>query len=415
MKKTFRVVFCAICIILVSVFFASCYPIKADKVSLEKIEMTVEGRELALMSSENRNSITTFGSEILTKAYDGNNTLISPLSIYLALAMLANSAAGDTLDEMLSVMGLSVDSLNEYCGHLYGLYAENADNKDVVKLANSIWYDGDSTMFVPKTEFLDANARYYGAEIYDAPIDDRMLKDINNWVKKNTEKMIEKMYDTLDPNAVMILLNALAFEDKWDEEFKDTERGDFTDFSGNTDTAEYLKRTLETGYYDSGNAKAFCYSFKNTRFGFLGILPDGGIDSYMEAFDADELLGLLNNYRQAKVHASLPCFSYDYKIQLNDILSAMGMPTMFTEDADFSAGWEQGGNELYVSDVSHKTFVEVSKKGVRAAAVTGIQVCNESALVEEEIYITLDRPFVYAIMDMTYSIPLFIGVTGNVE
>ncbi|NCA68378.1 MAG: hypothetical protein EOM87_10010, partial [Clostridia bacterium] len=289
MKKLFKVAICSVSIILITVVFASCYPIKANKVSLEKIEMTVEGRELALMSSENRNSLAALGSEILKNAYSGENILISPLSIYLALAILANSAAGDTLDEMLSVMGLSKSALNTYCGHLYGLYAENADNKDVVKLANSIWYDGDNSLFVPKAEFLDANARYYGAEIYSAPFDERMLKDINNWVKKNTEKMIEKMYDALDPNAVMILLNTLAFEDKWDEAFKDTDSGGFADFGGNTDTAEYLKRTLDTGYYDSGNAKAFCYRFKNSRFGFLGILPDGDIDSYIETFNSEEL------------------------------------------------------------------------------------------------------------------------------
>lgn len=413
MKLIFKILICVVSVVLCLSFMVSCSNtvISANKVSLGKIEMNVDGREVSLSSPQNRDALVNFGSEVLQNLYDSKNTLISPLSIYLALAMLANSAAGDTLTEMLSVMGLSIETLNEYCGHLYGLYVENDTNNEVVKIANSIWYNKENTDFVPKTEFLDTNSLYYGAEIYNTVFDDNAVKDINNWVKENTNNMINKILDNLNPLTIMILINALVFEDKWCSEFYNTVSGDFTDFNGNITSADYLRKTL-SNYYDNGNAKAFCYKFENARFGFLGILPNQDIGSYMANFDGEELISLLNNNIEADVNAKLPCFTYDYGSSLNNTLSDMGMPSIFN-DADFTAGWEAGGEDLYVSNVMHKTFIEVTKSGVRAAAVTAIIMEATSAPTIPPITIALDRPFVYAIMDMTYQVPLFIGVTGN--
>ncbi len=140
------------------------------------------------------------------------NTLVSPLSVMLALAMTANGADGQTKAEMESVLGMPIEELN---AHLYSYVNQLPSSRHTkIAIANSIWYKDDPSLHVRK-EFLQTNADYYGADAYQGPFDDSTLQDINNWTKENTNGMIDKAIDSIDSTAVMYLINALVFNARW--------------------------------------------------------------------------------------------------------------------------------------------------------------------------------------------------------
>lgn len=174
-----------------------------------------------------------------TSEESGKNTLISPLSVLYALAMTANGAKGETRAQMESVLGMSVEELNFY---LYN-YMKNLpqDEKYKLSLANSIWFTDDQRFSVNQ-DFLQTNADYYGADIFRAPFNKQTCKDINTWVKNKTDGMIPEILDEIPAEAIMYLVNALAFEAEWSEVYnKDAVRdGNFTKEDGTKQNVDFM-------------------------------------------------------------------------------------------------------------------------------------------------------------------------------
>lgn len=396
-------------------------PRAADAVSLKKEVMNTEGLAANLESASNQEAIVDFAAELFGEVYDGKNAMVSPLATYLALAMVANGADGETKTQMLNALNLSEDELNAYCGYLYARYAENEKAAEHIKLANGIWYR-DTYGLTAKEDFLKTNATYYGAEIYKSKFNPSSARDINRWVSNKTDGMIKKLVDKIDASAVMMLVSALFFECKWanaaDYRYRDFE---FTDIDGNKSTQDFFSDELSVCYYTE-TARAFSLPFEYVgadagRYGFFAVLPDEeiGLEKYMEDFDGDELYSLLTTYKTGcEVYTRVPKFSFDYDTDLVTALSNMGMPIAFDADkADFGRMYDgiTASNNVYIGKASTKTRIELDKNGARAAAAVKIQMgAKTAAPVEgETIYLYLDRPFMFCIMDMSANVPLFIG------
>ncbi|MGM9680735.1 MAG: serpin family protein, partial [Eubacteriales bacterium] len=175
----------------------------------------------------------------------GENSLISPLSAILCLAMIGNGADGETLAQMEEEFGMSADDLNR---SLYAYTATLYSAKDCkVTLANSAWIrDG----FEVQSDFLQTNADWYDAQIYRAPFDETTRKDINNWVKEQTDGMIDKILDEpIDPMTVLYLINTLCFDAEWAEKYESGDRKNhsFTSYDGSESTVKML--FSEEAYY----------------------------------------------------------------------------------------------------------------------------------------------------------------------
>lgn len=377
--------------------------------------MSTTGRDASLSATANKTALLAFSADLTKRVYGdcSGNTLISPLSVYLALGMSTNAAANGTRDEMLMTLGLDSDALNTYCGYLYSLYAEDSSTKDAVGIANSIWYNANRLDLTPKQAFLDADSTYFGADIYKADFSDTTVSDINTWVSGKTGGLIPKLVDNLSATDIMVIINTLTFGNKWAEQFDSTQTGTFTKADGTTQSADYLSCTVGS-YYDSGKALGFRWNFSNTRFAFIGILPDGTLNDYVSSFDADEFARLLAGDTEADMNTAVPCFTYDFDSVLNEYLSAMGMPSAFGA-ADFSNGWDVEVGRVVISSVKHKTHVKLDKYGVEAAAATSVtfgETCAWVSTPPESI--RLDRPFMFVIMDTVYNVPLFIGTVQGV-
>ena len=171
---------------------------------------------------------TDFAVELFKESItEGKNSLVSPLSVMCALAMTANGADGETLKEMENVFGMPMDELNTYLrSYVKGLpYGD----KYKFSVANSIWIN-DNSGLIPSQDFLQTNVDYYDAMIYKAPFDNQIVKDINNWTSKNTDKMIKKIVESVSPHQVMYLINAVAMDAEWQNVYEsdDVRKGAFT-------------------------------------------------------------------------------------------------------------------------------------------------------------------------------------------
>ena len=153
-----------------------------------------------------------FALKLLQNSYNGENTLVSPLSATLALSMVANGAGGKTRTQIEDVLcgGISIDNWNEYLRY----YVNSLPTTSKVKFhqANSIWYARDPNLNL-RPAFLQTVTDYYDAELYSAPFNDDTKAEINRWISDNTDGLIENALDELD--GVMYLINALVFDGKW--------------------------------------------------------------------------------------------------------------------------------------------------------------------------------------------------------
>lgn len=266
--------------------------------------------------------------------------------------------------------------------------------------------------------FLQKNADYYDAAIYKAPFDDATLNDINAWVKTNTGDMIDKILEEIRDDAVMYLINAIVFDAEWKVIYNESNVYEDTFNLGDGEKLTVdLMRSEESLYLDDGKATGFIKPYYDDKYSFVALMPNEGIslDSYIESLTGEALLNSIANAEPATVNASMPKFSYDFEVKLNEILEDLGMPIAFDPKvADFSEMGKSSRGNIFIGDVLHKTFISLDEKGTRAGAVTKVEMRDESAAADLKI-IKLDRPFVYGIIDNSTNLPVFIGTLLNPE
>ena len=340
------------------------------------------------------------------------NSLISPTSVFLALSMTANGADKETLTQMQTVLGkdISIDELNEYL--YYYVKKLPSGEKAKLSIANSIWFRDGLTV---EKDFLQKNADYYKAAAYKSDFDEQTVEDINNWVRNNTDGMIDKLIEQINSDVMMYLINTVCFDAEWKEIYKaeKVQEGEFTASNGSKQKVNFMNSN-ESSYLDDGKAIGFIKPYAY-GYSFVALLPneDVSIDDYISSLTGERFLNLLKNKVSCSVDAYLPKFTYEYEIRMNDVLKAQGMPDAFdAEKADFTRIDKSGG--LYIGEVLHKTFIAVDETGTRAGAATKVEMLKNGAPLDPKV-VRLDRPFVYAIIDSATNLPLFIGTVTSIH
>lgn len=350
---------------------------------------------------------TQFALEFFKKANaeDDDNALVSPLSVELMLAMLANGTNGATKQEIEKALGLSTADLNGYLRN----YMVGLPNRDsaFTRIANSIWIENGYTV---KKPFLQTNADYYGAEIYQTKFDGKALEEINNWVSKNTDGMIPEILEEFPPNAVMALINTVLFDAEWKNGYRGSTENVFTTEDGQTRKVQFLNTTEEVAYIETEYETGFAKQYNNGYYSFVALLPTEGtaLDDYINGLTTKRVRGFWNT-AYTRVKTSIPAFEIEYEADMKSILKSLGMKTLLSDAADLSGI----GNNLLVGEVKHKTAIVLDKSGTKAAAVSAT-VNTMKGASENPPVVTLDRPFVYMIVDNTTGLPLFIGSVTDI-
>ncbi len=418
--KKLKLVSLLVCLVVVAVFSLSACTKTVQAQDLMEGILPNEVETLQDLQEGNQKA-TDFAVRLLKNCNeDGKNVLLSPLSVLSALGMTMNGASGETLSQMEATLGFNANDLNSY---LYS-YCKNLPNAEKYKLslANSIWFIDDDKFTVEKN-FLQTNADYYGANCYKTPFNNQTLKDINNWVKNNTDGLIPKVIDEIDRDAVMYLINTVLFDAEWPEYYlKDEVRKDtFHKENGEEQTCDFMFST-EYRYLEDQNATGFIKNYFGNKYAFVALLPNEGVslDEYVNSLDGETLCATLGGKKgNYIVLTSIPKFKTEYSASLNKVLRSMGMQNAFKPlEADFSKLGNYEYANIYINNVIHKTKIEMSEKGTKAGAVTVVEMNKNGAVQDpnekiiKQVYLT--RPFVYMLIDCENNVPFFIGTLASV-
>jgi serine protease inhibitor len=370
----------------------------------------VEGKfDERLVASNNR-----FGFELFNQLQlkdKGKNVFCSPLSVALALSMAYNGAAGETKEAMrrtLKIEGLSLNDLNEASAALINSLS-SSDPKVELAVANSLWARREVKF---KEDFLDRNRQFFAAEV--ASLDFGALgalTTINNWVSRNTKRKIPSIIDQINPDDVMFLINAVYFKGQWENKFEMelTKNEPFYPLSGPQKEVPMMSQSGKYQYYrgDKFQAVRLFYGDKAASLDLFLPDKDSSIDDLLKKLSLERCEQVTRSFHQAPGDIKIPRFKMDYESSLNDPLKAMGMGIAFVSGkADFSGMREQ--NDLNISQVRHKAFVEVNEEGTEAAAATSVGV--ELSAAFQPFSFKADHPFLMMIRDKRTDAILFMGL-----
>ena len=383
--------------------------IKAPQTSQSDLDELVEGN-------------TAFAFDLYQAIREGNNNLIySPYSISLALAMTYAGARNNTEDEMADTLHFTLgqDALHPAFNALdlelarRGQGAEGTDEEGFrLNIANSIW---GQTGYSFLGEFLDTLAENYGAglrllDFSGAPEESRVT--INDWVSHETE---DKIQDLLPQGSIseltrLVLTNAIYFNAAWNFPFDEsvTEPGVFHLLDGGEVTVDMMSQVEHFRYAEGFTYQAIELPYDGQELSMVIFIPDEGeFEEFERSLTPDNVDNILARLSSTSVNLTMPKFTFEFSLGLNQILATMGMLDAFDPGAADFSGMD-GTRSLFISSVLHKAFISVDEEGTEAAAATAV-IISLTAMPQPPVELSIDRPFVFMIRDLETETVLFMG------
>lgn len=369
------------------------------------------------LSARAATAVNDFSFRLFNEVGKGErgNIFLSPYSVSSALALAYAGARGATESEMDYVLRFNPDihrSMSALIREINNVPAETA----VIRTANAIWPSKEEKLLV---DYVSTVEEFYHATIQPQNYktsSERARRTINQWVAKNTEgKITDIIADgVLNRDTAMVLTNAIYFKSEWLEKFT----------SNNTHVMPFwvspiqsvgttmMNRTGEAIRHGAfGEADMVELPYQNERFSMLVILPEQGkhIADIEKKLDNVLLSEWLGKMEPKRVELTIPKFKTESAYSLSSALEALGMKTAFDAgNADFSG--INGDFNLFISEVAHKTFIDVAEEGTEAAAATAVIMTRTSMpMPQETVIFKADRPFIYLIRDNPSGAILFIG------
>ena len=355
------------------------------------------------------------------------NVFISPTSVALALGMAYAGAAGSTRDAMaaaLRLQGMTQEEVDRAFAELLAALG-SSDSKVRVDIANSMWARRGVRF---SEEYLQAVRDHFAAKVeeldFSAPA---APATINSWVKAKTGGKIPSIVESIDPDDVLFLVNAVYFKGTWTDAFDKrlTREGDFHLGAGDATRTMMMSRQSKFHYFEDPGLQAVRLPYGDGQLAMYVLLPgrqgphepapgpkhDGALEEFLGRLNVEEWAMWKDRFRSREGKVVLPRFRLEYAQTLNEVLKSLGMAEAFEPGtADFSSMFaEPGSGSAYISEVRHKTFVEVNEEGTEAAAATSVGVALTAMPAEEPFLMVIDRPFCCVIADQKTGAVLFAG------
>ena len=344
------------------------------------------------------------------------NAVYSPVNVYMALALLAETAEGNTRQQILDLLNAdSIESLRAQASHMWNAHYCD-DNATTLLLANSLWLDNTLNY---KQETADILAKDYYSSVYHGDLgSDKMNKALQDWLNENTGGLLKEQVagQTMDPQTLLALASTIYYKVKWNNEFwEELNTEDIFHAPSGDRTVTYMNTCLTYGpYYYGEDYGAVSLRLEDGSRMWL-ILPDEGYtpaDVLKSGHAVKDLLveGEPANNTSVMVNLSLPKFDVTAKNDIIPALKTIGITDAFSSyTADFSS---VSDDPLFVSGAEHAARVKIDEKGLEAAAYTVIIECGAAMPPTEEVDFILDRPFIFLI-ESNSGMPLFTGVVNE--
>jgi serpin B len=381
-----------------------------------KLDIPIEPQEEAWVSNGNNFAVDLLSKairEAAEKEAAKENVMLSPLSLQLALGMLANGATESAYTEIATVTGFSDVSIGEMNSYFHKLSAALTESElDVaLALANGIWVQNG---FKVKDAFIQTNREVYNAEVSNVNFADPATLDIiNSWCDKHTRGTIKEIPLQLSALTRVILANATYFKGDWSTPFEveDTKPGVFTTSKGEKQTVNMMNITDRQFYASNEQYQAVSLLYGNESFSMTILLPaeESSVDELLDGFDWGAI-----PWGSYQVELSLPKFKTKCHTDLIGLLQAMGIREIFREDGSALVNIADG---IFINQAFQEMYLEVNEKGTEAAAVTVIGMDAFSGPPDETgiNIMHVDRPFVFAIRENSSGVILFTGKIGKIE
>lgn len=384
-----------------------------EKETIQATDLIPSEKSAQIIAADNQ-----FGFELFQKvnaAADGStNTMISPMSVSLALAMLYNGTDGNTktqIENMLHKENLTPDDINQsYKDLVEGLSSH--DPKVELMISNAIFY---RKTFNIKNDFITTNQNYYNAEVAGLNFSKttETLNTVNGWVNDKTKGKIDKILDQSKPEDIMYLLNAIYFNGEWQYRFdtKDTNNQPFTKADSQVVQVPTMSIENKFNYFSNQTFQMLEMPYGSGKYSMLVFLPTSGktTNDVISLLNSENMADWLSKMSEQNKKVYFPKFEFKFDKSLVEVLKSLGMTDAFNSSANLS-GIADGGN-LQVSEVMHKTYIKVDERGTEAAAVTEVTIIVTS--VGPDNSFRVDHPFVFAIREKDTNSILFIGKVMN--
>ena len=363
------------------------------------------------------NNNNSFAFSLYNKTMGMNSRVVSPLSVTYLMSMLANGADGETQQQILATLGWagegiqqpSLQDINDYSRMLIEKTAR-LDKAVTVEIAN---YVAVNKEFKLNSKFQKSVERDYKAGVeslnFTSP---STLKRINDWCNDRTHGMIPSIINELDPDAVSYLMNAIYFNGTWKDKFskEETKQEMFRGYTRDIQYVDMMHRHGEYFYADGDGYSAVSIPYGNGAFRMTVILPSEGsfLTDVMASMDGGKFQALQRSMEKCNVDLKIPRFTTEVDLPLNDIISALGAPLIFSPQADFS---QFARGDFYVSKMFQKAKIEVSEEGTKAAAVTAAIMMMSAVRPEKKrnVVFHADSPFAYIISENSTGSIYFMG------
>ena len=364
----------------------------------------------------------------LKELYDEENLVCSPLSLQYALAMAANGASGETLQEIIDFLGYGeegIEALNEYSKIL--LEQLPAVDLDVDLNVTNALIVNDKFPLLPSFKEIVENNYYAAVDNMDYSDPKQIAASINDWTKRSTNGFIDKLVEPseISPEAVAFIMNALYFKAKWagsqaNPMFKEnsTKMEDFRLINGKSVKTEMMMNTQYHQYAEMDGYKVLVLPYESGKFNMYILLPnENNIEALIAKLQTiawSDILGSLK--RDAEVHVKLPKFKIENKHNLNDALKALGVKMAFQRQvAEFDMMFKpKPGYFFWINKVIQKSRIEVSEWGTEAGSVTVVEMDGATDVgpgsKPKQLYFYVNHPFLFVIGEKTSGTILFEGV-----
>lgn len=380
---------------------------------------TLSPAEQAIVRGSNDFSVRLFREVNRTRAAE--TVVLSPFSVTAALGMAANGAAGSTFDEMRATLGLgALDTASLRTGYrdLFAL-VRGLDPAATTEIANSVWYAPGEVRPLPA--FLQTSRDFFGAEVRQADFrNPATVGAINDWVNDATRGMIPRIIESTG-NDVMALINAIFFKARWRWAFKpaETAPAPFTARNGTVRQVPMMSAKMPLRMTPVAGATAGELLYGNGAYGLVVLLPDldprtgtprdvNDVVAALSPAVLDTLQRALADTGSMELEVKLPRFEVAAPASLATPLAALGMPTAFTDRADFSRINGTGG--LFISRVEHRARLAIDEAGTTAAAATVVGIGVTSVPPS----LIVDRPFVLLLRERLSGTVLFVAKVVDV-
>jgi len=387
---------------------------KEDNATKPNSYMDTDAKYL-ILSNDQRATINKgneFAVNLFKTQIDMQSKVISPLSVSYLMGMLANGADGDTQKEILASLGVSdvtLQTLNESYRALLNSTV-TADKQTTINIANYIAADKH---FQLKSDFRNTVGKMYDAGVESLDFSSSKAVDkINQWCSKQTNGMIPKIVDRLSASDVAVLMNAIYFEGTWETPFEKelTKEENFRGYTRDIKRVQMMHQEDNFSYLNNNTFEAVTLPYGNRTYNMTVMLPKEGvsIEEMMKQLDAQKIGSLYRDMEKCVVDLKLPKFTTSTEVVLNDAISKLGAPSIFTGAANFK---NMSDASVFISKMLQKAKIEVSEEGTKAAAITAGMVAMTALTPDEPRHVKFhaNRPFVYIITERQTGAIFFVG------